>query len=525
MDEEAMSDSKSQPDDQHASARSRDAAEGANQDHQTGEDSAAPSAPDESAANKRRFFFDSYVGNADTASLGNQEINRTGEGISAATFDPSWVDGYQVGPQIGSGGMGVVYRGVQLATRREVAIKLLPTGHLQTDRARLRFEREVELASRLDHPCVAKVFDAQFGKAGCFYAMELVAGKPLNSYAIDAGLNDRGIVELILRVADGVRHAHQRGVIHRDLKPSNVLVTADGVPKILDFGLAKSLLMDGTHGLTGEHEISGTIGYMSPEQAAGDMHRVDVRTDVYALGVMLFHLLTHQFPHDLKGTLWEVAQRIIVDDPSPPRKWRPEIDPNLDAIVLKAIARDPGDRYMDVAEFVQDLNALLADEPVLARRPGTWERILRWTSHPHRIRDAGVYTIVIGAINGLWLAGVSLGNLINWIQGKTPPQGTTYAARTLVLGGQAVLVFVPLIVLGWMIMRRNRAALVVGMAGALASASAAGGMAAGVFKMPIEGVLIESHARIIFEFAFVCSTGGFLLSVGALRAHVRLRRL
>jgi serine/threonine protein kinase len=228
---------------------------------------------------------------------------------------------------------------VQLSTRREVALKLVAHGAVASRRSRLRFDREVELAARLEHPSIARVYDSGMGGGVYFYAMELVEGRQLDQYVREQGPEAAQVVSLMREVCLAVQHAHQRGVIHRDLKPSNVLVTREGVPKVLDFGLAKAL-DDAQDALTGltltlEGQFAGTPAFMAPEQASGDGgRRIDTRTDVYGLGATLYLLLTGgHTPHETSGPRLAVLRRIVEEEPRPPRRFDPRrIDRDLEAI-------------------------------------------------------------------------------------------------------------------------------------------------------------------------------------------------
>ena len=213
------------------------------------------------------------------AGLGNQP---------EPSCDAPHVEGYEIKGKLAEGGMGSVWRAVQLSTHREVALKLIGTGFIGSEKARRRFEREVELAASLAHPNIARVYDSGLHHGVYYYAMELVSGAHLDGYVRTRQLTQREILELMLKVCQAIQHAHQRGVIHRDLKPSNILVTQDGEPHVLDFGLAKSLLQDDPNlTLSEEGQWHGTVPFMSPEQAAGHHRQLDTRTDVYSLGVML----------------------------------------------------------------------------------------------------------------------------------------------------------------------------------------------------------------------------------------------
>lgn len=280
------------------------------------------------------------------------------------------IEGYELIEPIGRGGMSVVWRARQVSTGRDVALKLMGRVMFGSDRARARFEREVELFGHLDHPHIVQLYDSGLSRQTYFYAMQLVTGRHLDEHVRGEALSDRAVGELMVKVADAVGHAHQAGIIHRDVKPSNVMVTTDGEPRLLDFGLAR--LVDGGAGgpqLTREGAAAGTIAYMSPEQASGDGSAINAASDTYSLGAMMFELLTGHTVHGKRRGETVTLAEAIAGPTIRPRSVRPGIDRELEAIVLKATRLDKAERYATGKELAGDLRAWLRGDPVGARRP------------------------------------------------------------------------------------------------------------------------------------------------------------
>jgi WD40 repeat protein len=287
-----------------------------------------------------------------------------------AAIATAWnIDGYEIISKLGQGGMGTVWRAVQLSTRREVALKLLHMGLSPSERARQRFEREIELTASLQHPRIARVYDSGVQKGAYYYAMELIEGVPVDQYAADHGLTRREILKLFCSIAEAVQYAHQRGVIHRDLKPTNIIVDPQGEPHVLDFGVAKLFdLKNSDPPVSIDGEVVGTPAFMSPEQAEGSAALVDMRSDVYSLGAVLYLLLTGKLPHDATGTYIKVLRCVSEQEIIRPTKARADIGSELEAILLKALSRDIESRYESAGMFAADLNNYLLGEPLLARR-------------------------------------------------------------------------------------------------------------------------------------------------------------
>jgi tRNA A-37 threonylcarbamoyl transferase component Bud32 len=272
---------------------------------------------------------------------------------------------YELLKRVAEGGMGVVYRARQLKLNRVVALKVMRGGNMASRARRRRFLQEAEAVAALKHPSIVPVFEIDEAAGYPFYTMDFVEGSSLDQYVIQNKPDQKQIAELLRKLADAVSHFHLHGIIHRDLKPDNILVGSDALPKIIDFGIAKKLGED-KKGQTLEGSVLGTPHYMSPEQAAGRVSEVDVRTDVYALGTILYELLTGAPPwKDLPQAALVVA--IQEQDPPAIRSKRPDIDVDLDAIVQKAMAKERERRYQSALELEQDIDRYLKNMPIVAR--------------------------------------------------------------------------------------------------------------------------------------------------------------
>ncbi len=277
---------------------------------------------------------------------------------------PPSLSGYMIIGPPKRGGMGTVWPAKQLGTKRTVAIKILGTQHL-TAAGRERFIREVELSAQLQHPNIARIYDSGVHQGDYFYAMEMIEGLALDEYVKKHKCTQMEILELMRLVCAAVQHAHVRGVIHCDIKPANILVSEDGQPHVLDFGLAR-LTSSRPEGLTENGSAPGTPSWMSPEQAAGRLERIDTRTDVYSLGKILYHLLTGEPPHRLDGSIGEVLHRIATQEVRPPKKVCPRLSAELCAMLLKALSHDPEARYATAGELGSEIVHYQRKEPLIA---------------------------------------------------------------------------------------------------------------------------------------------------------------
>ena len=285
---------------------------------------------------------------------------------------PTAIGPYLIHRRLGEGGMGIVYEAEQQAPRRLVAVKVV-RGGLHVDEYRLKmFEREAQTLARLGHPAIAAVYEGGRTPDGeHFFTMELVHGVPLNEFVRENKVPRRERLVLFQKVCAAINYAHQRGVIHRDLKPSNILVDEEGRPKILDFGLARITNPDEPMATATIEvgRIMGTLPYMSPEEVRGDSDVVDVRSDVYSLGVILYELLTDQLPYTVRRGALPDAIRVICEQPSPRASLTDRtLRGDLDAISAKALEKDVARRYQSASALSDDIERFLHDQPVVAHR-------------------------------------------------------------------------------------------------------------------------------------------------------------
>lgn len=326
---------------------------------------------------------------------------------------PQSIGTYRVLREIGAGGMGVVYEGEQDFPHRRVALKVVRP-ELVTGSLIRRFTHEAEALALLRHPGIAQLYEAGFAdgdrRRRPFMAMELVEGRPLSTFARERSLSVRDCLILMANVCDAVDHAHKRGVIHRDLKPGNILVGVDGQPKVLDFGIARLTAADSGRATvaTSVGQIIGTLGYMSPEQFSGDPAAVDARSDVYALGVMLYELLAGRPPIDL-GTMTVAAAATAVQRAEPPLLGSvfTALRGDVESIAAKALEKEADQRYQSAAELAADIRRSLADEPVLAHPQTAWYQARKFARRNKPLvllAGAGVVALTAGVVGTAWQA-------------------------------------------------------------------------------------------------------------------------
>src|SRR6516162_6013626 len=285
------------------------------------------------------------------------------------------VPGYEVESVLGRGGMGVVYRARHLRLGRLVALKMALAGSYAGPHERERFRREAEAVAALRHPNLVQVYDAGDWAGRPYFTMELIEGGSLAQRLAGTPQPGRQAAALLATLAEAVHAAHQGGIVHRDLKPANILLTRDGTPKISDFGLARRL--QGGAGLTQSGVPVGTPSYMAPEQAMGQTRVIGPAVDIYALGAILYELLTGRPP--FRGeTAAETVLQVISQVPVPPSRLNAKVPRDLETICLKCLHKEPARRYATAAALAEDLHRFQRGEPIAARRAGLVERAGKW---------------------------------------------------------------------------------------------------------------------------------------------------
>jgi len=382
----------------------------------------------------------SLLSNEGKGKSSGKEIKATKTISPSSRRSPEVIGNYRIIQKLGDGGMGEVYEAEQTAPiRRRVALKVIKWG-MDTDQVVARFESERQALALMDHPNIARVFDAGATEKGRpYFVMEYVKGVPITEYCDTHRLNNRQRLELFIQVCEGIQHAHQKGIIHRDIKASNVLVTIQddrAVPKIIDFGVAKAISQRLTERtmFTERGQLIGTPEYMSPEQAEMTGLDIDTRTDVYSLGVLLYELLIGVLPfesEELRSAGFdEIRRKIREQEPPKPstRLTTPGFDTDhamksrqtdlhaltkqlkgeLDWITMKAMAKDRTQRYASASELAADVMRYLKHEPVIAGPPSAMYRLRKYVRR-HKVGVAAASLVVLAMVVGI--AGTTVGLL------------------------------------------------------------------------------------------------------------------
>jgi WD40 repeat protein/tetratricopeptide (TPR) repeat protein len=315
---------------------------------------------------------------------------------------PPGVAGYEILGVLGRGGMGVVYQAWQKRLHRPVALKMLLAGALAGQEERARFRIEAEAVARLEHPNIVHIHEVGDQAGQPYFALEYVEGGSLTAKLAGTPLPVREAAGLVATLARAMHYAHLRGVVHRDLTPNNILLTADGTPKVTDFGLAK-LLVGGGEGQTRTGALLGTPSYMAPEQAEGRAKGIGPATDVYALGAILYEVLTGRPPFKADTPL-ETLRQVSTNAPVPPRRLQPRLPRDLETICLKCLEKAQARRYGSAEGLAEDLGRFLAGKPIAARPVGACERAVKWVRR--RPAVAALLGVVGLAVLSLLTAGI-----------------------------------------------------------------------------------------------------------------------
>ncbi len=319
-----------------------------------------------------------------------------GAPIAAAPRPPAvHIPGYEVLGKLGQGGMGVVYKARQVGLDRVVALKMVLDGRAAGPGGLERFRAEAQALARLQHPNIVQVFDVSAHDGKPYFSLEYVEGGSLDKKLTAAGVPPRQAAQLAATLARAVHAAHEAGVVHRDLKPANVLVTKQWELKITDFGLAKRLDQDS--GRTRAGEIMGTPSYMAPEQAGGRVEAVGPPADVYALGAILYELLTGRPP--FRGpNVMETLRQVLDREPAPPSQLQSGVPRDLETICLKCLEKAPARRYPSAAALADDLERFRKGEPISARPVGRLERVAKWARRNPAPTAAAVAVLLIAVV-------------------------------------------------------------------------------------------------------------------------------
>jgi signal transduction histidine kinase len=300
-----------------------------------------------------------------------------------AATEPVAIPGYELLAPLARGGMGLIYKARHVALDRLVALKLVPAGQPPLPSTVRRFQTEARAAAHLQHPNIVQVYDAGEHQGYLYLVMQLIEGPSLNRHLPRLRSAPGQAVALLVKVADAVHYAHQRGVLHRDLKPANIIVDADGEPHVVDFGVAHFSRED-ADALTRSGVIVGTPGYMAPEQATGSPDNIRPATDVFALGCILYEALSGRRPFQAP-TRGETIRQVLERHPEPVHAFNPLVDRELEAICLKCLEKDPARRYASAEALAADLRRYLVAQVAHPRPPGLWAR-LRGGGEPRRER-------------------------------------------------------------------------------------------------------------------------------------------
>lgn len=311
---------------------------------------------------------------------------------------PVRLDRFELRSELGVGSFGYVFEAWDPHLQRIVALKVQRAGNLASPEEVERFLREARSAAQLKHPSIVSLYETRQTEDGVWFLVcEYIDGATLEARLKRGPLEPREAAEIAAGLADALHYAHEHGVVHRDIKPSNVIIDQKGRAHVMDFGLAKR--DTGDLSMTSDGRVLGTPAYMSPEQAAGDSHQVDARTDIYSLGVVLYEMITGERP--FHGNRRLLLLQVLEDDPRPPRRLNPRVPRDLEVVCLKAMSKNPGRRFGSAGEMAADLRRYLRGQPVLARPMGSFERTARWCRR-YPLAVSVLAAVILGSAAGLW---------------------------------------------------------------------------------------------------------------------------
>ena len=343
-----------------------------------------------------------------TVPLSPQRLQTATSGAPPLITNES-LPGYQILREIHRGGQGVVFQAIQESTSRKVAVKVMKEGPFAGEADKARFEREVRVLGQLQHPNIVAIHDSGEAAGRFYYVMDYIPGRPLDVHMASGAHSVRDTLQLFVKICDAVNAAHLRGVIHRDLKPSNLQIDPNDEPHVLDFGLAKLTTGETVNAslpraMTMTGQFIGSLPWSSPEQAEGAPSKIDLRTDVYSLGVIAYQMLTGRFPYEVVGNMRDVLDRIMKVEPAKPSTIRKQIDDEVETIVLKCLTKERERRYQTAGELARDIRHYLAGEPIEAKRDSAWYVIskqLRRNKVPVVVAAAFVIVVTAGLVVSL----------------------------------------------------------------------------------------------------------------------------